>query len=135
MYVLGERLLQLRKERGLKQQDVADAFKVTSEAYGHWERGIREPGLSTLNALADFFQVSVDYLLGRTDDRRPLVVAEEQLPYAELGLGRPAAASERKEETDGDIDVPGLKEYVDRRIDERIRERLGPQGGKRGGTV
>ena len=71
MYVFKECLRRLREERGLKQETIAKHFKVTPVTYGHWERGRSEPNMETLSALADYFDVSVDYLLGRNSERRP----------------------------------------------------------------
>ncbi len=64
-----ERLKALRKERNLKQIDVANYLGVSNSAYGNYELGQREPDFATLNKLAEYFGVSVDYLLGRTDER------------------------------------------------------------------
>ena len=60
-----EHLLYLRKQRGLKQTDVADAVGVTERGYRNYELGLREPQLSTLVALADFYDLSLDDLVCR----------------------------------------------------------------------
>ena len=66
------RLKELRKEKGVKQKDMADLFGYTAAHYQQIEYGnINIPSL-TLEALADYFGVSTDYLLGRSDDRRTL---------------------------------------------------------------
>ncbi len=63
--VLGHRLAQLRNEQGLSQQAMADALGVAQQTYAHYEVGrIRMP-VSLLAAIAQFFGVSVDALLGR----------------------------------------------------------------------
>lgn len=62
-------LRSLRKEQNKTQQDVATYLGITYQAYAHYESGRREPDPVTLNKLADYFEVSVDFLLGRTDDR------------------------------------------------------------------
>ena len=64
---LAERLLQLRKESGLTQKELAKKIDMNSVTYLHYEKGQREPPIDTLIVFADFFSVSVDYLLGRTD--------------------------------------------------------------------
>ncbi len=61
----GTQLKTLRTARGLRQEQVADAVGVSASAIGAYERGKREPTLAVLAALADFFGVSVDTLLGR----------------------------------------------------------------------
>ena len=59
------RLKELRMQRKLRQQDVADAINCSQAVYSRYENGDREPSQDTLNRLADFFGVSIDYLLGR----------------------------------------------------------------------
>lgn len=69
MEILGKRLLFLRKEKNLRQSDVAQGVGIGIFTYQRYEYGEREPQASVLKALADFFDVSADYLLGRTDER------------------------------------------------------------------
>lgn len=69
--LLGVRLRQLRKARKLTQEDVAHQIGVARTTYAMYEQNSREPDNETLQKLADFFQVSVDYLLGRTDEPSP----------------------------------------------------------------
>jgi Predicted transcriptional regulators len=69
---IGDRLEKLRKERKLSQNDMAKFLGITRQGYGNYESGARRPDNETLQKLADFFEVSTDYLLGRTDDpKRP----------------------------------------------------------------
>lgn len=63
-----KRLKDLREDNDLKQQQVADYLGITRSAYSNYENGIREIPLELLMKLADFYHVSVDYLLGRTDE-------------------------------------------------------------------
>lgn len=58
-----EHLLQLRKGRGLKQTELAEKIGISWRAYQTYERGQREPVLSTLVALADFYGITVDELI------------------------------------------------------------------------
>ena len=62
------RLLELREERNLSQLDVAESIKTSRTNIGRWEKGTNEPSSSALIALADFFECTIDYLLGREDD-------------------------------------------------------------------
>lgn len=64
---LPERLLALRKERKLNQEDIVAKFDLSVRTYRRYETGEREPTASTLVKIADFYGVSTDYLLGRTD--------------------------------------------------------------------
>ncbi len=63
---LGKNLKELRLERGLTQKQVADALKINSVTYLHYEKDQREPPLTLLADMAVFFDVSVDFLLGLT---------------------------------------------------------------------
>lgn len=66
---LPERMLALRKSRGLKQEEAAQLSGVSYMSYRRYETGEREPTASTLWKIADFYDVSVDYLIGRSDIR------------------------------------------------------------------
>lgn len=59
------RLKELRTNSGLQQKDIASALNISKQSYSNYELGQREPSLETLCALADYFGVSVDYLLGK----------------------------------------------------------------------
>ncbi|AEJ44413.1 helix-turn-helix domain-containing protein [Alicyclobacillus acidocaldarius] len=69
--LLGERLRFLRKERNLRRDDVAAAIGVTPRLITFYETGDKTPSLEAAMKLADFFNVSLDYLVGRTDDPTP----------------------------------------------------------------
>ncbi len=66
---LRERLHQLRKEKNLYQKDLADFLGMTLRNYQRIDAGRVDVPASTLCKLADYFEVSVDYLLGRTENR------------------------------------------------------------------
>ena len=69
---LSARLKELRKEKRVKQKDMAELLECTYNHYQQIEYGnVNIPSL-TLETLADYFEVSTDYLLGRSDDRRTL---------------------------------------------------------------
>ena len=63
------RLKQIREEKGLSQNELAKKINMTQQRISSYENGIREPDIETLKILADFFDVSIDYLLGKTDKR------------------------------------------------------------------
>lgn len=65
---LGERLRELREAKGYRQEDIGNVLHLGKSAISLWESGKRTPSPQMLQRLADFFGVSVDYLLGRTDD-------------------------------------------------------------------
>ena len=62
--VFGEKLKELRIEKGIGQIELAKAINVSKGIISLWENGLREPKLSNLIALAKFFEVSLDYLVG-----------------------------------------------------------------------
>ena len=67
--ILADRLKQLRKERGLTQNQVAICCDITEKAYQNYELMTREPKVDILVRIADFYEVSLDYLTGRTDKK------------------------------------------------------------------
>lgn len=69
MLILSERLLLLRKERGLTQEETAEQAGLALRSYRRYEKKEREPTASVLWKLADFYDVSIDYLVGRTDKK------------------------------------------------------------------
>lgn len=69
MEILAKNLLELRKAKRLSRQAVADAVRISAKSYERYENAEREPVASVLLALADFYGVSLDYLVGRTEQR------------------------------------------------------------------
>lgn len=62
------RLRELRKSRGISQLKLAMDLSTSQNTISRYETGEREPGITELITLADYFDVSVDYLLGCTDN-------------------------------------------------------------------
>lgn len=79
------RLKALREEAGYSQYTFADAFGCAQSTVGSWEAGRREPPFKTLIKIADFFGVTTDYLLGRTD-RPEIHVIDNPPEFADLGV-------------------------------------------------
>lgn len=118
-----ERLKLLRQETGLSQQDFAKQVGLSKSSVNMYERGEREPGLKTLEAIADYFNVDMDYLLGKSEHRsktawlegldksidleilRSQVKFENLFPIekkrfpllGQIACGKPIAANEEKE--------------------------------------
>ena len=83
------RLKELREERHLTQNDIAKEIKTSQTNIGRWEKELNEPAASFLIRLADFFQCSIDYLLGREDDLGNITIHTEKpapLPQDEQEL-------------------------------------------------
>lgn len=83
-----ERLRALRERKGLTQGQAAKKMGIVRTTYSNYEAGNREPDHETLAKMADFFEVTVDYLLGKTNFpsdkvRNDLMDAYDRLPEAE----------------------------------------------------
>ena len=78
MQILAKRLKELREERRIYQRELAEILGMSFRGYQNYETGQSEPKLATLIVLADYYQVSIDYLVGRTDvpDFQPVKTEE-----------------------------------------------------------
>jgi len=72
-----ERLKELRKEKALSQKSLAAQLSVTIPTLSHWECGYQEPSLGDLVRICLFFNVSTDYLLGRTDELGAVMLSQQ----------------------------------------------------------
>ena len=81
MSIFSTRLKELRSKANLSQQELSKIIGISKSSINMYERGEREPGLETVGALADYFDVRTDYLLGKTDDSRS---PKEAKKYNEL---------------------------------------------------
>ena len=91
------RLVALRKKHNLTQTEFSKLLNVSQAAVGNWELGKREPDLETLSRIADYFHVSVDYLLGRDsshESRPPRSVGYNLKHYRELAGLRTVQAAQ-----------------------------------------
>lgn len=68
MSLFSTRLKLLKSQKKILQKDIAAAIGVSLRAYQYYETDTKEPTMSNLIALADYFDVSLDYLVGRTDN-------------------------------------------------------------------
>lgn len=80
--MLAKRLRKLRKEMGISQQELADRLSISRSTLAQYEVNRRVPEFRTLTSLADFFNVSVDYLIGR--DQCTLAANRVDDPMADL---------------------------------------------------
>ena len=67
-----DRIVSLRKERGLTQKQLASAVNLSEIGIQSYERRVRKPAYDALVSLADLFDVSIDYIVGRTNNRERL---------------------------------------------------------------
>ena len=65
------RLKEIREDNDLKQEHVAKALGIKQQQYSEYERGVVLISIEKLDKLADFYDTSIDYLVGRTDERKP----------------------------------------------------------------
>ena len=69
MEILAKRMRELRNEKRIWQEEMASILGVSVSAYRNYETNKREPTAPLIAAFADYFDVSADYLLGRSDQR------------------------------------------------------------------
>ena len=68
--MLGSRIRELRKERKMSQRELAEKLNVSQQTIGAWETERIVPGADTLGIIANYFDVTSDYLLGRSEQRK-----------------------------------------------------------------
>lgn len=73
------RLRMIREHQEFSQKEAAEQLNILPDTYGHYERGVREPDFQTLKRIANFFHVSIDYLLDNEDE-----VVLESTPILDL---------------------------------------------------
>ena len=110
----------LRQSSGYTQQEFADKIGISRSTIGMYETGAREPDFETLEAIADFFNVDIDYLLGRTNKTTVLPessyyfndeareMAEFMFKHQEYKVLFDASRKVKKE------DIEFVKEMIDR---------------------
>lgn len=87
--MIGERLLDLRKDKGLTQDELADIVRINKHSISSYEREKSEPPDTLKIAIAKYFDVSIDYLLGVTDNQKSF---KEGIKYFELPADFPDSA-------------------------------------------
>jgi len=78
MRLIYKRLRDLREDHDYTQTDVASLLNIAQRTYSHYELGTVNISVEHLSILADFYQTSVDYLIGRTDIKKPYPKPEKQ---------------------------------------------------------
>lgn len=81
--MFAERLKELRKSKGITQTEFAKIFNISNGTIGNWESGNRIPDTEMLKMLADFFNVSIDYLVGKSEYKN---ILDEQLSDVDFAL-------------------------------------------------
>lgn len=127
-----DRLKELRKERRISQSDLAKAIDVSASSISMYEVGERTPELETFEALADFFNVDMNYLKGKSSVKNlsaelgyhiPLAVKRRVPVLGRISAGTPSTAEENlegyEEVTDNDIDY-ALRVHGNSMVNARI---------------
>lgn len=86
--MLGNRIKTLREELGIKQEELAKKMSVSPSAIGMYETNKREPNNELILKLAQFFNVSTDYLLGKTDVKNPINQIDDILNETMIGMSK-----------------------------------------------
>lgn len=113
MAAFSERLKELRISRGLSQVELSKNLGISKGAVNNYEHSVREPKLEMLEAIADYFNVDMDYLLGKSDiPNRALIkeyyntkefenispISNQKIPIlGEIACGQPIYANEEKD--------------------------------------
>ena len=95
--MLPERLKTLRLEAKLTQKEISNQLKISQSTYSDWEKGKMKP--KNIQQIADFFNVSTDYLLGNTDNKKALSFDDlkEAIINSKTFNHRPLTDAERNE--------------------------------------
>ena len=130
---LSERILALRNKMGLSQEKFGELFDMSQRTIAAWEAGTRAPSFSTLCALADKLDVSVDYLLGRTDIPNIYLDTKKEPSPAEQDQAL-AIASAVLSGADQNINVPNnvseLAELIRVIVNQELDRRSTPTDGQ-----
>jgi len=84
--MFSKRLKELRTQKGIYQKELAEVLGVSRPTITQYEQGKRNPDTDMLNNIADYFEVSVDYLLGRTNKKNEMAKLEKIAPKGTLEL-------------------------------------------------
>ena len=87
---------EMREKYNKTQEDLADYLKIKRQTYSAYERNVSIPDSISLSKIADYFNVSTDYILGRTDNPNTLRVAETSGKYV-IGIVEDLTKEEKKE--------------------------------------
>ena len=99
------KLKELREQKGIMQKDLAKHFGVAKSTYSYWESGKTEPDTKIISAIAEYFGVSIDFLLGKSTSANFFDKFDDILPIeaksfpmlGEIACGKPIMANEEKE--------------------------------------
>ena len=93
---IGERIAQLRKSRSMSQFQLAKTLNIATSTLGMYETNKRKPNMEMLEKLADFFGVSIDYLLGRETSDKSDIDLDKAIDNAMSFDGKSVTEHDRK---------------------------------------
>lgn len=102
---VGDRIASLRRRMNLTQEGFSEKVGISRAALSHYEKNRREPDYETINRMADFFEVTTDYLLGRSD--RESLTEKESEEYNEI-----ISTIKKLEESGKEKELEALKAYT-----------------------
>lgn len=126
--MIGERLTSLRKERKWTQEEIAKKVNIPRSTYSNYENGKREPDFETAKIFAELFEVSIDYLLGRTADPKRILKeqARQLIDMIDLNLTDEEIMSKMNLYVDGlAVEEREVKIFIDLVRGGRIRMKQG----------
>ena len=112
--MFAERLKSLRKEQNLTQQKIAEKLNISRGSYAQWEAQRTQPSSKSLETLANFFDVSTDYLLGNTDIKNQNQFDEDlekSLDTFKSFDGKPMYDEDREK----------IREFLRKRMEDRLK--------------
>lgn len=109
---LGQRLRRLRKEKDLTIRQMAKQFNIGKTTVANYEKDDRKPDYEMIRKFAEYFDVTVDYLVGRTDDPNIYIIEKEKLPkeFQDIGIEYMEVAKEMK---DKEISPEKIKKIIE----------------------
>ncbi|QEK11653.1 helix-turn-helix transcriptional regulator [Crassaminicella thermophila] len=110
--MFGSRLKHLRSKKKITQQELAELLNVSPSTIGMYEQGRRDPDTNTIKFLANYFNVSTDYLLGIVDDPDVIRVTGDQVPKELRNIGVEYLTL-AKEMQDKEIPPEDIKKILD----------------------
>ena len=113
--MFAERLKSLRKEQNLTQQKIAEKLNISRGSYAQWEAQRTQPSSKSLETLANFFDVSTDYLLGNTDIKNQNQFDEDlekSLDTFKSFDGKPMYDDDREK----------IREFLRKRMEDRLKD-------------
>ena len=113
--MFAERLKSLRKEQNLTQQKIAEKLNISRGSYAQWEAQRTQPSSKSVETLANFFDVSTDYLLGNTDIKNQNQFDEDlekSLDTFKSFDGKPMYDEDREK----------IREFLRKRMEDRLKD-------------